>query len=78
MYKKYNTKEKDVWLQSGVLQVMVVRRKNEKRSCGNTGSRRSVGRCDTGRKGKLMNNEDKDCHGKECWEYIFSVCTTSR
>ena len=68
----------NVWLQRGVLQTLVVRRKEEKRRFGNTDTRRSGGRCDTGRKDKLTNNEEKDCHGKERLEHIISVCTTSR
>ena len=78
-YKNYNTKVKDanVWLQRGVLQILVVRRKEEKR-CRNTGTRRSGGGCDIGRNDKCAKNEDKDCHGKVSREYIFSVCSTSR
>ena len=68
----------NVWLQRGALQIPVVRRKEEKRKCGNTGMRRSGGGRVTVTKDKLMNNEDKDCHGKESREHIFSVCTTSR
>ena len=47
------------------------------RRFGNTGTRRSGGGCDTGRKDKLANNKDKDkdCHGKESWEHISSACT---
>ena len=33
----------------------------------------SGGGSNTGKKDKLVNNEDKDCHGKKSWEYIFSV-----
>ena len=43
------------------------------RKCGNTGTTWSGGGRDTGRKDKLTNNKDKDCHGKELAENIFSV-----
>ena len=56
----------------------MVRRKEEKRRWGNTGTRRSGGGRDIGRKDKLTNSEGKDCHWKECLEHIFTVCTKSR
>ena len=44
----------NVWLQKGALRVLVVRRKDKKRRCGNTGARRSGEGRDTSRKDKLI------------------------
>ena len=64
----------NVWLRRGALQILVVRRKEEKRKCGNTSMRRSGGGHDTGKTDNLANNEDKECHGKESWEYNYFRC----
>ena len=52
---------------------MVVRRKREKRRCGKTGTRRSGGGHDTGRKDKLANNEDKESWARKLGKCFWSI-----
>ena len=56
-----------------LLQIMVVRRKREKRRCGKTGTRRSGGGHDTGRKDKLANNEDKESWARKLGKCFWSI-----
>ena len=59
-----------VWLQRGVLQILVVRRKEEKRRHGNTDTRRSGEGHDTVRNNKMKNDDKKLSRERKLRTYL--------